>query len=89
SGASLNSVEIPASVVYLGEWSFSSCKHLKSLIFADRCLLKSIERGAFRGCASLSAVSFSEQGSLRIIGNEAFYECSAISSLDLPQSLEV
>jgi hypothetical protein len=53
----LKSIEIPSSVVALGEQSFYGCDSLKSVTFESGSQLERIDELMFDSCVSFSSVS--------------------------------
>ena len=75
----LTSIEIPNSVISIGENAFSGCP-LETLVIG----CKNIGNGLFRGIDSLKKVTLCE--GVESIGSQAFSNCS-ISEIEFPASL--
>lgn len=80
----LEQVELPESLVEIGENTFYECKTLKSIELPGN--MKVIGATAFYGCSSLESVKLPE--SLQTIGESAFAGCSALTNIELPNSLQ-
>ena len=85
-------VIIPESVIYngntysvtsIGDWAFSSCSDLTSVIIPNS--VTSIGGYAFRGCFGLTSVII--PNSVTSIGNSAFFSCSGLTSVTIPNSV--
>lgn len=66
----ITSINIPASVQYIGNSAFNGCKNLEEVFFAENSQLKLIDTGAFNECEKLSFLELPE--STEQIGNYAF-----------------
>jgi hypothetical protein len=82
---SLRSIELPNSVLYIGEGAFKNSGLISVNIPAQ---LERIECGVFRGCTNLSSVTFFENPMLFKIGTAAFYGCTSLSSITIPNEVE-
>lgn len=76
SNSNLISIEIPASVINIGNSVFSSCKKLVSITLNKE--LESIGSGAFSGCTSLVSISLD---GVKSIGRNAFSGCTSLTSI--------
>lgn len=76
----LEEVDLPVSVVYLGDSAFSNCKALKRFSAKDDAghSLKVVGNGAFVSCDKLNDVQFDKKGHLESIGSYAFYGCKSL-----------
>ncbi|GFH47102.1 hypothetical protein CTEN210_03577 [Chaetoceros tenuissimus] len=75
-------VIILPGVEVIPEWTFWSCKNIKTVIMADT--VRRIEYKAFFGCDSLVFVGLSKN--LEYIGYAAFYWCESLTSIFIPPS---
>lgn len=92
--APTGTLSIPDSITYggitypvatIGEWAFSGCSGLDTVIVPNT--VDTIGYSAFRGCNHL--VSISLPRTLRNIGEGAFYACSGLETVALPDSITV
>ena len=76
--SNIEDVEIPASVLTIGNYAFYNCTELSSLTFADGCALKSIGAFAFANYDSYDASYYFTEltipASVETIGANAFAE---------------
>lgn len=70
----LQSINIPDSVVRIGDSAFSGCAYLENVSFGEN--VAEIGTSAFNGCLSLQSVSLPE--GLQTLGRRAFFECSSL-----------
>ena len=73
---------IPNSVTSIGNYAFSYCSSLTSIVFPNS--LTSIGEGAFKYCSGLTSIVF--PSNIVSIGEEAFWCCSGLTSIDFPQN---
>ena len=73
------------SVNSIGNYAFSNCTQLKSIIIPASVL--SIGYQAFYNCRSLSSISI--PNAVTSIGDLAFYNCSGLNSLVIPNSVTI
>ena len=73
------SIEIPSSVISIGDSAFSGCTNLQNVTFAEGSLLQSIGNHAFYDCASLASIEI--PSSVTSIGDYAFYGCAGLESV--------
>lgn len=78
SSPNLDSVELPASVKYVGQYCFYNCTKLYSFTLEDGSLLERIDAYAFVNCTFLSSVWLTCP--LKSIGNYAFYGCTVLNN---------
>ena len=80
--SSVESITIPASVTYIGNYAFLECKALKTLNsdevgeFNIPKAVTYIGRSTFNGCANISRVTIGN--AIETIGYRAFYGCTAL-----------
>lgn len=77
------SLEIPNSVVVIGDSAFEDCRGLESVELSDS--LKVIGNSAFELCTSIKTISLPM--GLTTIGNRAFYNCWSLKSVEVPSSV--
>jgi len=81
--ATMQSVEIPHSVTYIGERAFQSCKQLVSIEIPNS--VTTIGYCAFMGCTALASIEI--PNSVTEIINSCFTHCQALASVKLPNSI--
>lgn len=83
SGTGLKELELPNTVLGIGEKAFSSCSQLKQINIGKS--VEQIGKGAFAGCSQLEQINIGE--SVKHIGIRAFSGCEHLQTIELPQSL--
>ena len=78
--SNLKSIEIPNSVISIGENAFLYCTNLSSVTMGNS--VTSIGSGAFWSCTKLRSIEL--PNSLTYIGDRAFCYCTGLSSIDIP-----
>ncbi|MBO7317261.1 MAG: leucine-rich repeat protein, partial [Bacteroidales bacterium] len=73
----LKNIELPASVVSIGNYAFAYCEGLQSVTFPEA--LASIGEMAFGGCTSLSTLTIPRN--VAVIGGNAFQDCVGLTSV--------
>lgn len=81
----LQQVNVPASVVRIGNCAFENCKNLVLVAFASGSRLETIGYNAFKGCSKLTSMDI--PGGVGEIGSAAFMECASLPSLVFPTAL--
>ena len=79
----LTSVNMPNTVVKIGEDAFANCLDLQSITIPSS--VTEIGDRAFMGCLRLSALYI--PNSTKYIGKNAFYYCTSLSSITIPESV--
>ena len=74
---------IPDSVTSIGDWAFSGCSSLTSIVIPDS--VTSIGNYAFFGCSSLESVAIPD--GVTSIGIYAFYGCSSLEYVVIPDGV--
>ncbi|MGI6214239.1 MAG: leucine-rich repeat domain-containing protein, partial [Christensenellales bacterium] len=87
----LSSIELPASLTYIGMTAFKDCSEYMSTNGLTAVTIKSnvleIEIQAFDGCQKLATVNFiSENPQYLWIRAQAFYNCFALTEIVLPEN---
>ena len=82
---SIENVEIPETVTYLGADVFNSCFDLVSINIPSN--ITELNAGVFGGCSSLGTVTFSPNSSLKSINNYVFNACVALTSIYIPNTV--
>lgn len=80
----LTSIDIPDTVIGIGNNAFAGCSSLSSAVIPNS--IKKIGQSAFAGCTSLSSVVI--PNSIEEIGWSAFAYCSSLISIDIPDSIK-
>lgn len=81
----LQRVNVPASVVRVGNSAFENCKNLVLVSFASGSRLETIGFNAFKGCSKLMSMDI--PNGVSEIGSAAFMECASLPSLVFPSAL--
>lgn len=76
---SLESVELPKSLLRIGSNAFNGCKSLANITIPDN--VSQIGAGAFSGCAQLGAVKLPK--ALRELSNDIFRSCVSLTEIKL------
>jgi hypothetical protein len=87
SKTSLTSIQLPSSLISIGDQAFRGCTGLTSVNFSTPSSLTSIGAWAFYSCTGLASVNFSTLSSLTSIGEWAFYGCTGLTSVTIPSSV--
>jgi hypothetical protein len=72
------------TVVSIGDFAFSHCVSLKSIVLPDGIL--GIGSDVFWGCSGLKSIELPQK--LETIGANAFWECSALESIIIPETVK-
>ena len=80
----LAEIDIPDSVVYVGDSAFSYCGSLKNVAIPEK--VTEVGMGTFSGCTSLKNVDFGK--GVKYIDWNAFSRCSALSVITIPENVE-
>jgi len=83
---SLKSVEIPASVEIVEDYTFSSAFNLASVTFAAGSMVQSLGRYAF-SYTSIETIILPD--GLRDLGDNAFRECKKLKSVEIPAPVKI
>lgn len=78
----LSKIELPKSIVTIGEMAFRDCSSLKRIVLPEG--LKTIGRYAFWNCGLGEVVL---PNSLTIMPDNLFYGCSKLTSLTIPENI--
>jgi len=81
----LTSIEIPNSVISMGDRVFMGCTGLTSVKISNS--VTSIGSEAFYHCSGLTSVEIPPNSVLTSIGDRAFEGCSALTSIKIPNSV--
>lgn len=79
----IESITIPNSVTFIGEYEFNGCYSLKEIIIPDS--ITSISAGAFYQCESLTSITIPD--SITSISERTFYDCTSLTSIAIPDSV--
>lgn len=72
-------VDIPESVIIIGEKAFMSCTNLETVSFGQNSKLQTIGDGAFAGCTSLKEIEI--PASITVLYLSAFSECDNLKTI--------
>ncbi len=81
----MTSVNIPSSVITIGDKAFYGCSTLASVIVIPNSVT-AIEDYVFYGCSSLTSMDI--PNSVKNIGDYAFRSCSGLTSVTIPSSVK-
>ncbi len=84
---SATKINIPASVIEIGNSAFYSFTSLNTVNFDNASKLKRIGENAFYNCSNLKALNLNNATSLEIIDASAFAYCHYLRYVALPSSL--
>lgn len=83
---SLETIEIPDTVTYIGQAAFYGCNRITSLQFGEQSQLKTIGYKAFFGCTGLKELVLPD--SLEELKTSAFVFCTGLEKVVLPNGLK-
>ena len=72
-------VDIPESVIIIGEGAFAYCTNLETVSFGQNSKLQTIGDGAFAGCTSLKEIEI--PASITVLYLSAFSECDNLKTI--------
>ena len=78
----LSKIELPKSIVTIGEKAFRDCSNLKRIVLPEG--LKTIGEYAFWNCGLREVIL---PNSLTILPDFLFYDCSKLTSLTIPENI--
>lgn len=81
----LVTIDLPASLITIGESSFEDCRSLSHVTFAANSNLTTIGNWAFYNCHELQSLAIPE--GVTEIGKAAFYGCAYLKDVNLPASV--
>lgn len=84
-GTSLMEIQIPSTVVSIGNYAFVDVANLNHVTFAENSQLTSIGEYAFKGCQSLQEIIM--PNSVTTLGKYGFYQCKALKSIHFSDDL--
>lgn len=79
----MRTISLPSTILAIGSYAFSSCKHLKGIILPER--IKRIESNVFSQCTDLTMVKI-PHGVLEIDDN-AFAFCTNLKNIEIPSTV--
>ncbi len=82
-GSSLANIEMPNSLIGIGQNAFSDCISLTSIKIPNSVM--AMDMFAFYNCSSLTSIEISN--SVSYIGYSVFYGCSSLKSVEIPNSV--
>ena len=77
------SIDIPAGVTSIGNFTFYQCRSIRSLTIPSS--VTSIGSSAFEDCTGLTSLTLSE--GLQTIGGSAFQGCTGLQTLSIPSTV--
>lgn len=80
---SLMSIELPSSLVSIGEGSFYNCISLQSVVIPDSVMI--IGRSAFYGCTSLATATLGS--GVSTLPSNLFANCTSLKSFTIPDTV--
>ena len=80
----LSSIEIPSSVISIGENAFSGCSTLGTITFEGNSQLTSIGDNAFQNCRALESIEI--PAGVTSIGRSAFSSCSSLTTVTFEEN---
>lgn len=79
----LETIELPNSITYIGQSAFEECSNLRSVKLSDS--ISAIQGKVFSNCTSLKTIHLPEK--IEYIGVFAFSDCTSLSSINIPESV--
>lgn len=79
----LASIEIPNTVIQIGDFAFNNCKKLRSIIIPNS--VTDLGVYAFQSCDELKSVRLSNN--IPVIKKQTFFECYSLDSITIPNSV--
>ena len=79
----MESLEVPASVSFIGNYAFASCQVLERAVIHAR--VEALNLGTFWNCPALADVQLPE--GLLALNDGVFRNCPSLSSVDIPPSV--
>ena len=83
AGAAIVQVQLPASLIKIGQGAFKGCKYLKQITIPKG--VTAIGGDAFDGCSALSSVDIPD--TVTLIDGYAFRNCTALTEISIPDSV--
>ena len=81
----VSSVEIPSTVITIGDCSFCECNKLRQVSIPNSVIC--IGDSAFDDCEALETITLGKN--VEVIGELAFYNCEALSDIVVPDSVKI
>ncbi len=82
-GSQINITQIPENIKSIGDYAFSNCRSLTSIIIPNS--VKNIRYRTFSDCTNLTSITI--PNSVTSIGSSAFSNCSSLTSIEIPDSV--
>ena len=79
ASTAIQNINVPSSVLSVGDSAFVGCKQLQNITFAEDSKLVLIEESAFSGCKALESIHI--PSGVTSIGDKAFDSCDALKSV--------
>lgn len=82
---SLQEINIPKNVEFIGDSAFEGCQKLHTVEFAEEGANIEIGAGVFERCTSLSSITIPDR--VRSMGGASFYGCTALENVKLSSNM--
>lgn len=82
-GSALYTIQIPESIVRIGDCAFEYCRGLSSIFIPDS--VKEIGSSAFANCSALTTITI--PNSIKEINSMCFYECIGLTTVVISESV--
>lgn len=82
----LKEVQIPESILHIGEGAFQDCKRLEEVSFHQSGKITVIRKETFQGCTSLKRLNLPWR--LLRVEERGFYRCQSLEKVCFPEFLE-
>lgn len=80
---SIETIDLPNSILLIDDFAFSYCESLKSFNFPP--LVERVQRRVFEGCSSLFSVTLNNK--IEKLHTGSFIDCTSLSGIELPKGL--
>lgn len=86
ANSNVTRVNIPSSVTYIGDYAFTGCNNLQSVVISG--VVSEFGNEIFSGCSNLKVVDMSSEGITRVQYG-MFLNCTSLTDIYLPYSVRV
>lgn len=87
ANAYIEEINLPSTLVVIGDGAFYNCVNLQKVNFAENNELETLNQQVFSGCTKLSQINLQNLKALTSLGNNVF-ESTNISSFVIPSTVE-